>query len=191
MLYKLNADVILTEIKKEHLENDFIFFDRRTAKMMSYRNKTNSYNEVTSVDPVVKSFSATMLSNPNFLFIDRIVKKDRVNTTYEPQHFTIEINHLKFLYYVADAQIPTDGLWVEISQLCDGNTHTIERSPANDAVGSWKDTNLIYRELSKDSSPIPQKDISGDKNNLRRVMAIMHTNHAGTTSCIFDDRILI
>lgn len=191
MLYKLNADVILTEIKKENLENDFIFFDRRTAKMMSYKNKTNSYSDTTLVEPVMKSFSVTMLGNPNFLVIERIVKKDRVNTTYEPQHYTIEINNLKFLYYVADAQIPRDGLWVELSQLCDGNVHSIERTLESDDLGVWKDTNLIYSSISGDTTATPTKTITGDKNNLRRLMAIMHTNHAGTTNCIFDDRILI
>lgn len=191
MLYKLNADILLSEIKKEHLEFDFLFFDRRSSKLNQFHSKNSSYFDPSMPEPALKSFSTTMLGNPNFLIIDRVMKKDRLSTTYEPNSFTLEVGNTKVTYYVSDPLIPIDGVWVEVSKLCDGRIHTIERTDESDANGCWNDTGLVMKLLSGSDTMPPSAPVVGAVTNLRRIKSITRTPAPGTQTTIFNDPILI
>jgi hypothetical protein len=192
MLYKLNADILLSEITKENLEYDFLFFDRRSSKLNQFHTKNSSYYDPSMPEPTLKSFSTTMIGNPNFLIIDRVMKKDRLSTTYEPTSFSIEVGNTKISYYVSDPLIPTDGIWVEVTKLCDGRVHTIERTEESDANGCWNDTSLVMRLLSgSDTIPVPTITVAGSVTNLRRIKSITRTPAPGTQTTIFNDPILI
>ena len=192
MLYKLNADILLSEITKENLEYDFLFFDRRSSKLNQFHTKNSSYYDPSMPEPTLKSFSTTMIGNPNFLIIDRVMKKDRLSTTYEPTSFSIEVGNIKISYYVSDPLIPIDGIWVEITKLCDGRVHTIERTEECDANGCWNDTSLVMRLLSgSDTIPVPTITVAGSVTNLRRIKSITRTPAPGTQTTIFNDPILI